>query len=217
MTSISIWKNTKNSFISKIGVYTHILAHSWESLEKCTACDSGRVVSRCSFCQSVKQGLRTVLLLKLQPCSWAHSAEQIPVLPGFKKKRQQDFPILLPTGSGAWASLCQRFTVFILLEVQEDSGYKTQQIFSWSKDAPFTEQEELPSASLAWWEYGSLSPTSVWLPLYIPESTQNNKPSSLLPMHRFCLEEDHLQADNEGSSSKKTTIFQNFYQLGWWR
>lgn len=120
------------------------------------------MVSRCSFHQSVKQGLRTVLLLKLQPSSWAHSAEQIPALPGleFKNKRQQDFPILLPTESASWALLRQRFSGFILLKVQKDSGYKTQQIFSWSKDAPCTEQEEFLSASLAWWEYVCLPPQS---------------------------------------------------------
>lgn len=178
------------------------------SLEQCAPCDSGRVISRCSFGQSVKQGLCTVLLLKLQPssrCSFGRTNTRAPwdeVL-RIKGSRTSPFCFLLSQelvfcyAKDLLALCCWKYGK--ILGTSNWFSLRVRMLLVRSRKSFFQHpwhDENTP-----------LSPIPLHFPLCLPESSKNNKSASLLSAHGFCLEEDYLQANNRWLPVKKSSVF----------
>lgn len=110
----------KYPLIFKIGVQPCVLAHSQEAWSNVLLVTQDGWFPDALLVSHSSEDCSQCCSSNCKPPHTAHSAEQIPMLPGMKpeNKRQQDFPILLPTESGAWALLRQKFICFTLLEVQ---------------------------------------------------------------------------------------------------
>lgn len=126
MTPISTWKecDTAKSLIFKLATYPPISAHSQEGWSNALIVAQDEWLPDALLVSQSSRGWEQRCSSNCSAPYTAHSAEQIPVLPWkkFKNKRQQDFPVLLPSESGELALLHQRFIGLTLLELQEILG-----------------------------------------------------------------------------------------------